>query len=85
MSDKYDLVVFGATSFVGEIVCRYMLEKYPNGEINWAIAARSQTKLDALSASLSLDNIPQILADASDQSSIDALVEQTKVVNSTLT
>ncbi|MFT7611055.1 MAG: short subunit dehydrogenase-like uncharacterized protein, partial [Candidatus Aldehydirespiratoraceae bacterium] len=28
-SDRpYDIVVFGATSFVGEILCRYMVERH---------------------------------------------------------
>ena len=48
MSVKFDIVVFGATSFVGEIVCRYMRDTYPNGEVNWAMAARSETKLTKL-------------------------------------
>lgn len=84
MSVKFDFVVFGATSFVGEILCRYMRDNYANLEVNWAMAARSQEKLNKLQSELGLEHIPHLLADAGDQASIDALVEQTSVVISTV-
>ena len=82
MSGKFDVIVFGATSFVGEIVCRYMRDTY--SDVNWAIAARSEAKLTKLQADLKLEHIPRLIADASDQPSIDALVEQTAVIISTV-
>ena len=84
MSEQFDVVVFGATSFVGKIVCQYLKSTYADSDLTWAIAARSQSKLSALSDSVGLADIPQIIADASDQASIDALVAQTKVVISTV-
>ena len=39
---SYDLVAFGATSFVGKILCRYLWEEFgAQGEMKWAAAARS--------------------------------------------
>ena len=39
---QYDLVVFGATSFVGQILTTYLIEHLgTNSDISWAIAARS--------------------------------------------
>ena len=84
MSDQFDVVVFGATSFVGKIVCEYLAEHYMDGSLKWAVAARSQSKLDQLQKVVGIESIPQILADAGDQASIDALVAQTKVVISTV-
>jgi short subunit dehydrogenase-like uncharacterized protein len=84
---QYDIVLFGATSFVGEILTGYMLEKYPaEGKLKWAIAGRSQTKLDNLKASLGAPamSIPSIVADTSDEASIDVLVGSTKVIISTV-
>ena len=42
----FDIVVFGATSFVGQLVCRYMAERYgDDGDVCWAMAGRSKQKL----------------------------------------
>ena len=41
----FDIVVFGATSFVGRILCRYLVERHGTGGepggLHWAIAGRS--------------------------------------------
>ena len=46
-SDRpYDLVVFGATSFVGEILTRHLVERHGStGPLAWAIAGRNPAKL----------------------------------------
>lgn len=83
----YDIVLFGATSFVGQILTAYMLEKYPlGGELKWAIAGRSEGKLASLKTSLGElgAGLAIINADADDPDSIDALVASTKVVISTV-
>ncbi len=87
MSEKpYDLVVFGATSFVGKILCQYMVNTYPEGEIRWAIAGRSQSKLDELKTSLGEPgaNLPIIIADAANKEQLSAMCEQAKVIVSTV-
>lgn len=83
----YDLVVFGATSFVGKILSRYLFETCGTGQsVNWAIAGRSSAKLDALKAELGsdADNLPVIVADAADEDAMRSLCEQTRVVISTV-
>ncbi|REH39104.1 short subunit dehydrogenase-like uncharacterized protein [Paraperlucidibaca baekdonensis] len=82
MSKSYDVIVFGATSFVGQILSRYLAGQ-PEGTLRWAMAARSQTKLDALRAELGVD-VPLLIADASDEASLKALCAQTKVIASTV-
>ena len=84
---KYDIVLFGATSFVGEILTAYMLEKHPvDGKLKWAIAGRSESKLEQLKASFGAPaaSLAIILADTKDDAAIDALVSDTKVVISTV-
>jgi short subunit dehydrogenase-like uncharacterized protein len=86
---KYDLILFGATSFVGKIMCRYMLEHYPlDGELSWAIAGRSSSKLSDLKASLAelgnVEPLEMLSADASDQQSLVDMCRQTKVVITTV-
>ncbi|MFO8141751.1 MAG: saccharopine dehydrogenase NADP-binding domain-containing protein [Marinobacter sp.] len=83
----FDLVVFGATSFVGEILTRYLAEHYgAGGDVKWAIAGRSEGKLKALKDGLgaSAAKLPIILADAADDDALAAMCRQTRVVISTV-
>ncbi len=80
----YDLVVFGATSFVGEILCRYLVGRLGvDGDVRWAIAGRSAEKLDAVAASTGAD-VPRIVADAADADAMNDLAASTTVVVSTV-
>ncbi len=83
---RYDLVVFGATGFVGRILCQYLIAQVGvNGSVKWAIASRSQAKLDALVSTLETSSsLPQIIADVSDEASLRDLCVQTQVVISTV-
>lgn len=83
----YDLIVFGATSFVGQILTQYLFDSYGvSGEVKWAIAGRSESKLSALKSELGdgAGDLPVILADATDDQALKALCEQTRVVISTV-
>ncbi len=84
---RFDLVVFGASSFVGKIICRYLLERLGNaGSVRWAMAGRSLAKLQALQAELgeASEKIELISADANDAASLGALCGQTRLVISTV-
>lgn len=84
---QFDIILFGATSFVGEILTRYMLAQQPlNGEMKWAIAGRSPTKLNQLKLSLgdAAEALPIVVADTDNQASIDAMCGSTKVIASTV-
>ena len=82
----YDLVVFGASSFVGKIICRYLLARCAEENIRWAMAGRSMAKMQQLQAELGngAKKIPLIAADADDAASLGALCASTKVVLSTV-
>jgi len=83
----YDLVVFGATSFVGQILTRYLVENYgTSGKVKWAIAGRSEGKLNALKAELGAQaaDLPVLVADAADDSALAGMCRQTRVVISTV-
>ena len=44
---EHDVVVWGATGFTGRLVAEYLLQTYGlNRDLRWAIAARSQTRLE---------------------------------------
>jgi short subunit dehydrogenase-like uncharacterized protein len=88
MSAKpYDVIVFGATSFVGQLLCRYLASQFNPGTLKWAAAGRSIEKLEHTRRSLNIKGgaeIPLIVADARDENSLVALCTQTRVVVSTV-
>ena len=45
---EFDIVVFGATSFAGKIMCEYLVGEHLEPNLSWAMAARSESKLQAL-------------------------------------
>lgn len=84
---QFDIVLFGATSFVGNILSHYMLEHYGDpGEVKWAIAGRSRQKLESLKQQMGEkgSNVEIIVADAADEEALQAMCNNTKVVVSTV-
>ncbi|WP_343578333.1 saccharopine dehydrogenase NADP-binding domain-containing protein [Acinetobacter sp.] len=85
---NYDLVVFGATSFVGQILTRYLAEYFSTQQeqLRWAIAGRSQQKLQEVKKGLGAlgESLPILIADASNLAELNALCAQTRVVVSTV-
>jgi len=87
MSSVYDVVVFGATSFVGQILSDYLCNEMDGREkLSWAMAGRSQAKLDVVKAKLgdAGKTIPTLVVDANDAQALTAMCEQTRVVASTV-
>ncbi|MEM1347867.1 MAG: saccharopine dehydrogenase NADP-binding domain-containing protein [Myxococcota bacterium] len=87
-SRTYDVVVWGATGFTGKLVAEYMLEHY-HDEFSWAIAGRSQRKLEALRSDLThIDpraaDLPILTGDSFDGDSLRAIAQSTKVVCTTV-
>ena len=87
MSSQFDVVVFGATSFVGQILVKYLGDTFNDTgkeSLNWAVAGRSQTKLDQVKERAGQTHIPSIIADAGDEEAIKAMCVQAKVIISTV-
>jgi short subunit dehydrogenase-like uncharacterized protein len=86
-SPKFDIIIFGATSFVGQILTRYMLNQFAvGGELKWAIAGRSQNKLSELKLSLGTagEALDTLVADAADEDSLHSMCLSTRVIISTV-
>jgi short subunit dehydrogenase-like uncharacterized protein len=84
---SHDLVAFGATSFVGKILCSYLVKEFGvQGEMQWAAAGRSKLKLEQLRSALGAKagTLPLVVADAADEASLRALCASTRVVVSTV-
>ena len=85
-SSKFDIVVYGATGFTGQLVAEYLAQHYSGkGDPKWAMAGRSLEKLasvrDAIGAPA---DTALIQADAGDPASLQAMVDQTKSVLTTV-
>src|SRR3954469_15695613 len=85
-SSKFDIVVYGATGFTGQLIAEYLAANYKgDANLKWAMAGRSKDKLatvrDAIGAPA---DTPLIVADAADPASLKAMVDQTKSVISTV-
>lgn len=78
----YDVVVFGATGFVGKLTAAYLAGAAPAGT-RLALGGRSKEKLEAVKAELGLD-WPVVVADSSDAAALKALAESTKAVATTV-
>ncbi|ULQ45156.1 saccharopine dehydrogenase NADP-binding domain-containing protein [Flagellatimonas centrodinii] len=85
---EFDVVVFGATSFVGQILTQYLFDRHGAGsaELRWALAGRSQAKLAQVRGGLgeSAADLPLIVADAADSAALTALCSRTRAVISTV-
>jgi short subunit dehydrogenase-like uncharacterized protein len=86
-TQTYDVVVFGATSFVGQILTRYLFEEFGlDGKLHWAAAGRSLRKLEELRNSLGKGarKLTLLQADAGDEASLRKLCKSARVVVSTV-
>jgi short subunit dehydrogenase-like uncharacterized protein len=85
-SSKFDIIVYGATGFTGQLVSEYLASHYRDDkQLNWAMAGRSMDKLksvrDAIGAAA---DTPLIVADAGDGASLKAMIDQTRSVVTTV-
>ncbi len=86
MTKPFDLVVHGATGFTGRLVVEYLLQRYPaGGGLRWAMGGRSAEKLAAVRDELGAPaDTPLVVTDTSDPSSLQALMDSTRLVLTTV-
>ena len=73
-----DLVVYGATGFVGRLTAEYLARHAPDG-VRIGLAGRSQEKLERVTGELGVD-WPLITADSQDAGALRAMAESARVV-----
>jgi saccharopine dehydrogenase (NAD+, L-glutamate forming) len=84
----FDIVLFGATGFTGGLTAEYLAHNAP-ARLRWALAGRNQQKLEEVRRRLAaidprLETMELLIADTSDQASIDAVAERARVVITTV-
>ena len=85
-SSKFDVIVYGATGFTGQLVAEYLAAQYKgDANLKWAMAGRSKDKLVAARDAIGAPkDTSLIVADAGDPASLKAMVGQTKSVITTV-
>ena len=85
-SSKFDIIVYGATGFTGQLVAEYLATHYRgDNQLKWAMAGRSLDKLAAVRDAIGAPaDTPLIAADAGDPASLKAMVGQTRLVLTTV-
>src|SRR5580693_10602852 len=81
---EFDIVLYGATGFVGKLTAEYLARAGAGARI--ALAGRSADRVLAVRETLgeSAQSWPVLVADASSASTLDAMAAQTQVVVTTV-
>ncbi|MGD0525179.1 MAG: saccharopine dehydrogenase NADP-binding domain-containing protein [Polyangiaceae bacterium] len=90
MPRSFDVLLWGATGFTGQLVAEYLARQYGVGrELRWALGGRSREKLEKVRASLEAVDprareLPLVLGDGADRASLDRIAVDASVVCSTV-
>jgi len=81
----YDVILYGATGFVGKQTVQYFANYASTSEVRWAIAGRNRQKLESVKAQVGAgaNSAGILVADSQNQSAVDEMVAQTHVLLST--
>jgi len=83
MSERqFEIVLYGASGFTGQLVAEYLAQHHP--DLKWAIAGRNAGKLEALRNTLGQPALPILIADSDDDPALTAMVQQARVVITTV-
>ncbi|CBL46882.1 Hypothetical protein HDN1F_32990 [gamma proteobacterium HdN1] len=84
----YDIIVFGATGFTGQLTAEYLAAQEAKEGLRWALAGRSLARLEKV-RQIILQKSPKaspelVICDANDSASLEAMVRQTQVMITTV-
>lgn len=80
--DRPDIVLHGATGFVGQLIAESLAAHQEADRFSWAIAGRNEEKLDRVRAAVSArGTAPEVVVvQAADEASVQRMVERAKIV-----
>lgn len=86
---EYDLVVWGATGVVGQLLSHHLLTTYSPTTVSLALGGRDQQRLQNLVTELQThapdwESIPTVLGDATDRHRMREIADQTQVICTTV-
>jgi short subunit dehydrogenase-like uncharacterized protein len=82
---EFDIIVFGATGFVGKLTADYLARHAPDG-VAIALAGRSQARLEGVRSEVGgrAGDWPLVIADSTDAAAMQSLAERARVVATTV-
>ena len=88
-SRRFDVVLWGATGFTGQLTAEYLLRRHAGAGLRIALAGRNMQKLERVRAELSqvhteANDFTLLTGDSHDRNSLDAIADQTDVVCTTV-
>lgn len=91
MAERLDIILFGATGFTGKHTITQILKlcKVDGAALTWGVSGRSETKLQAILKEMGgknkvdLSKTPIIVADVSDQESVNKMAASARIVINT--
>ncbi len=84
MDRDFQIIVWGATGFTGQLVVEYLQNHYGD-QIRWAIAGRNVDKLQEVKEKLQLDeSVECLVGDSFDEELLKAITSRTDVIISTV-
>lgn len=86
MTTPFDIIVFGASGFTGQLVAQYLQTTYGHSAgLRWALAGRDASKLARVRQAIGApESLPLLAADAHQPQALQALVRQARVVITTV-
>ena len=86
MIDKreYDIIIWGASGFTGRLVAEYLDTNYNSKDLKWAIAGRDNQKLISIRKTFLNDEVPIVLANSFDETSLNKMTQRANVICSTV-
>ncbi|MFQ6678029.1 MAG: saccharopine dehydrogenase family protein [Fidelibacterota bacterium] len=84
MDRKFQIIVWGATGFTGQLVAEYLQNHYGD-KIRWAIAGRNREKLQSVKENLRLnESVECLIGDSLNEESLKTISSKTGVIISTV-
>ncbi|NNL99120.1 MAG: saccharopine dehydrogenase, partial [Gammaproteobacteria bacterium] len=79
----FEVIVWGATGFTGRLVAEYLAGQY-GSTLRWAMAGRSESRLEQVRAEIGAGDVPLLLADSDDVAAMERLAARASVICTTV-
>ena len=81
---EFDVIIYGASGFTGRLVAEYLNAEYGD-KLRWAMAGRSQSKLESVRSEMGIpDSVALVTADSDDPQSLADMCARTHAVITTV-
>ena len=81
---EFDLIIWGATGFTGQLVSEYISKNYSNTSLKWGIAGRNKNKIFSIAQKLNINEKRVFVANSNDIESLLKLTAKTEVICTTV-